>query len=96
MTLKSGESEKCGTEKDMNLANDIIRHPRTLLLHCAGVMTCMKTGCLHSPTKVVAIIRLTKCYHCKCDLPALTTRMNIPRTNITLSIHFTYPQYPES
>ena len=46
--FKSEESDKSGTEKDTNCTNSIIKHPRTWLLHCTGIMTCMKTGCLPS------------------------------------------------
>ena len=50
----SEESVKSGTEKDTNRANNFIKHPRTLLLHCTGVKTRIKTGRLLSQTKVLA------------------------------------------
>ena len=52
--FKSEEGGKSGTEKCTNRANGIIKHPRTRLLHCAGVTTCMKTGRLPFQTKVFA------------------------------------------
>ena len=46
--LKSEESDKSWTEKDTNRSYGIIKHPRTCLIHCTGVMNWMKTGRLTS------------------------------------------------
>ena len=54
--FKSEENDKSRAEKDTNRANSIIKHPRTWLLHCTGVMSCKKTGRSPSQTKVLASI----------------------------------------